>query len=186
MEALRHYFKYLNVVMVWLWRLGFGPLLSFWPAGLGRYLVIVHTGRKSGQPRYAPVNYTLIDGEIYVAAGFGRVSDWVRNTRANPQVQVWLPDGWWSGVAEDVTGEEGHAHKLRQVLIDSGFATPLFGGFNPRNISDDELAQATADYRLIRIRRSEARTGSGGPGEYAWVWPIVAMVLLLRRRRRKE
>lgn len=185
MESLRRFFKIMNIGMLWLWRLGLGPLLSFWPTGLGRYLVIVHTGRKSGLPRRTPVNYTLIDGEIYVTAGFGRMADWVRNIRANPHVEVWLPDGWWNGVVEDVTGQAGHGEKLRRVLIDSGFAAPLFGGFNPRSASDAEIARVTADYRLLHIRRTEARTGPGGPGEYAWVWPILTFLLLLGRRRGK-
>lgn len=183
MQSLRPFFKYLNVGMIWLWRLGFGPLLSFWPAGLGRYLVITHTGRKSGLARRTPVNYALIDGEIYVTAGFGRQADWVRNVQANPQVEVWLPDGWWAGVVEDVTEEPGQADKLRRVLMDSGFAAPLFGGVNPHTASDQEIAQATAGYRLLRIRRTEARTGAGGPGEFAWVWPLLAILLLLSKRR---
>ena len=74
---------------------------------------------------------------------------------------------------------------LRRVLIDSGFATPLFGGFDPRSVSDDELAQATADYLLIRIHCATPRTGPGGPGEYAWVWPLVALWLLIFRPRKK-
>jgi len=179
---LRFFFKYLNVGMLWLWRLGLGPLLSVWPTLFGRYLVIVHTGRKSGLRRYTPVNYALIDGEIYVAAGFGKRADWVRNTQANPRVELWLPNGWWDGVMEDVSGQEGHVEKLRRVLMDSGFAAPLFGGINPHSASDAEMARATTGYRLLRIHRTEARTGAGGPGEYAWVWPILTFLLLWRRR----
>ena len=186
METLRRFFKYMNMGMLWLWRLGLGPLLSVWPTVLGRYLVITHIGRKSGLPRHTPINYTLIDGEIYVTAGFGQTADWVRNTRANPLVEVWLPDGWWNGVVEDVTGQAGHVGKLRRVLIDSGFAAPLFGGINPHRASAAEIARTTADYRLLRIRRTEARTGAGGPGEYAWVWPILTFLLLVGRRRGKS
>jgi hypothetical protein len=52
----------------------------------------------------------------------------------------------------------------------------------------EEFEAVTADYRLIRIRLTEARTGSGGPGELAWLWPLATMILLplalLRRRKR--
>jgi hypothetical protein len=55
-------------------------------------------------------------------------------------------------------------------------------------MTNEELDAATADYRLIRIRRTEARTGPGGPGELAWVWPLATMLLLplvlFRRRKR--
>lgn len=110
----------------------------------------------------------------------------MQNTRVNPKVEVWLPNGWWNGVMEDVTDEAAYTEKLRRVLIDSGFATPLFAGFNPHTASDAEIAQATADYRLFHIRRSTARTGPGGPGEYAWIWPVIAFWLLIIRPRKKE
>ena len=51
MESLRRFFKTMNVGMLWLWRLGLGPLMSVWPTVFGRYLVITHTGRKSGLAR---------------------------------------------------------------------------------------------------------------------------------------
>jgi hypothetical protein len=35
------------------------------------------------------------------------------------------------------------------------------------------------DYRLMHIQRTERRSGSGGPGEYAWVWWVLLGGLLL-------
>ena len=52
-------------------------------------------------------------------------------------------------------------------------------GINPHTITDDALDEVTADYRLIRIRRTEARTGPDGPGDLAWVWPVTTIVLLI-------
>jgi deazaflavin-dependent oxidoreductase (nitroreductase family) len=187
-EKLRQGFKYFNRFMLLMWRLGLGPWVNFWPEAVGRIMVITHTGRKSGLKRQTPVNYAIIDGDIYCTAGFGGDSDWYLNIMADPEVEVWLRDGWWSGVAEDTSENERRLPLLRQVLIAGGFAAPLFGGINPTTATDDELAEATADYRLIRIRRTEARTGPGGPGDLSWVWPLAAMILLpimlFRRRRR--
>ncbi len=187
-EKLRQGFKYFNRFMLLMWRLGLGPWVNFWPEVGGRIMVITHTGRKSGLKRQTPVNYAIIDGDIYCTAGFGGGSDWYLNIMADPEVEVWLPDGWWSGVAEDISEDERRLSLLRQVLIAGGFAAPLFGGINPTTATDDELAAETADYRLIRIRRTEARTGPGGPGDLSWVWPLAAMILLpmmlFRRRRR--
>jgi deazaflavin-dependent oxidoreductase (nitroreductase family) len=187
-EKLRQGFKYFNRFMLLMWRLGLGPWVNFWPEAGGRIMVITHTGRKSGLKRQTPVNYAIIDGDIYCTAGFGGGSDWYLNIMADPEVEVWLPDGWWSGVAEDISEDERRLSLLRQVLIAGGFAAPLFGGINPTTATDDELASETADYRLIRIRRTEARTGPGGPGDLSWVWPLAAMILLpmmlFRRRRR--
>ncbi len=185
-EKLRQGFKYFNRFMLTMWRLGLGSWVNAWPEVGGRIMVITHTGRKSGLRRQTPVNYALVDGEIYCTAGFGPTSDWYRNIVAQPQVEVWLPDGWWAGVAEEVTDTRLRMPLLRQVLIASGFAARA-EGIDPVAMTNDELSAATADYRLIRIRRAEARTGPGGPGDLAWVWPLATMILLplaLRRRRR--
>ncbi len=185
-EKLRRVFKYMNAGMVFMWRLGLGPFINFWPSVGGRIMVIAHRGRKSGLKRLAPVNYAIIEGEVYCVAGFGAVSDWYRNIIANPNVEVWLPDSWWAGVVEDVPDSAARVSIMRQVMIASGFAARV-AGLNPVHMSDEELAAATANYPLLHIRRAEARTGPGGPGDLAWVWPLATMVMflmLLKKRRR--
>ena len=185
-EQLRQGFKYLNRFMLLMWRLGLGPMLNMGPAMAGRYIVITHTGRKSGLKRRTPVNYAVVDDEVYCVAGFGNISDWYRNIIANPQVEVWLPDGWWAGFAEEITHPEARVPLLRDVLIGSGFAA-LAAGVDPNKMTDEELNAATKEYRLIHIRRVAARTGPDGPGDLVWVWPVLVMVLLplaLFRRRK--
>ncbi|MBP7963233.1 MAG: nitroreductase family deazaflavin-dependent oxidoreductase [Caldilineaceae bacterium] len=186
-QQLRSGFKYLNKFMLLMWRLGLGWMLNIWPAGFGRIMVITHTGRKSGLRRRTPLNYAQVDGEIYCTAGFGHISDWYRNIMADPSVEVWLPgrpDRWWAGVAEDVSDSPQRMALLREVLIASGFAARAVG-IDPVKNSDEELAQVSADYRLLHIRRGEARTGPGGPGDLAWIWPTLVMAWLVRPRRRK-
>lgn len=186
-KFLRRSFKQFNHFMLLLWRLGLGGWFNAWPEVCGRIMVIMHTGRRSGIKRRTPVNYTIIDGDIYCTAGFGSVSDWYRNILSDPNVEVWLPDGWWAGAAEDVSDTDDRLHIMRQVLIASGFAAPLFG-LHPHQMTEEELSAETANYRLVRICRKEARTGPGGPGELAWVWPLATMILLplaLKRRRKK-
>ena len=151
--------------------------INFWPAVVGRIMVIKHYGRKSGLIRWTPVNYVQVGDEIYCVAGYGVKTDWYRNVRANPQVEVWLPDGWWEGEVEAVLGKERRVELIRQVLIASGFAA-YAAGVNPRKMDDAALEQATAEYRLICIRRGAARTGAGGPGELGWIWPLATMILL--------
>ncbi|MFQ5399126.1 MAG: nitroreductase family deazaflavin-dependent oxidoreductase [Anaerolineae bacterium] len=185
-KKLRHGFKYLNKFMLLMWRLGLGSWLNAWPDVGGRIMVITHTGRKTGLRRRTPVNYAIVDGELYCTVGFGKVSHWYRNIQANPNVEVWLPDGWWAGVAEDISEAENRLPLLRQVLIASGFAAPLFG-IHPKTMTDEELVAVCAHYRLIHIRRTRACTGPDGPGDLAWVWPIATMLLwLLSFRRRKR
>ena len=186
-EQLRQGFKQFNRFMMLMWRLGLGRWVNGWPEVGGRIMVITHTGRKTGIRRRTPVNYAVADDEVYCTAGFGSKSDWYRNIIAAPEVEVWLPDGWWAGIAEEVTDPETRIVLLRQVLIDSGFAARTVG-IDPVGMTNEELDKTTADYRLICIRRTEARTGPGGPGELAWVWPLATMILLplvlFRRRKR--
>ena len=182
---LRAAFKWLNRYMILHWRLGLGPVAN--QAELaGCIMVLVHKGRKSGRTRRTPVNYAIIDGDIYCVAGFGQVSDWYQNLRADPNVEVWLPSGWYAGFAIDITARPLAETMpiIRQVLINSGFAARL-AGMDAAHMSDAELSEIAARYRLIRIRCTKARTGAGGPGDLAWLWPLttVGLILLLLQRR---
>jgi len=173
---LRLLFRGVNRFMVALWRLGLGGWVNAWPALGGRVMVLVHVGRRSGLRRRTPLNYALVEGDVYCTAGFGPGSDWYRNVLASPGVEVWLPDGWWAGTARDVSDSAQRLALVRQVLVASGFAARV-AGIRPRTIADGELARRTAGYRLLRIECTHALTGPGGPGDRAWVWPLAALVL---------
>ena len=177
-KQLQQAFKQFNKFMLLMWRLGLGQWINIWPEGIGRIMVITHTGRKSGLKRQTPVNYAIVDGEVYCTAGFGKSSDWFCNIKANPEVEIWLPDGWWAGVAEEIIDPKKRLPLLRAVVQNSGFAASTFGGFDPKTITDEELAKITSEYCLFHIRRSAARTGPGGPGDLAWVWPLATFLLL--------
>ena len=185
-ESLRQIFKYFNRFMLLLWRLGLGSWFQFWPKATGQVLVITHIGRTSGLRRRTPANFAVIGGDIYCTAAFGSQADWYRNILKNPAVEVWMPDGWWTGIAEDVSEADERIEIMRQVLISSGFAAYTFG-INPQ-IPDADLDKITTKYRLIRIRCVDARTGKDGPGDLAWVWPLATFILLplvLFRRKNK-
>ena len=180
-------FRWLNRYMLLHWRLGLGPYANRRELS-GQIMVLVHVGRKTGRIRRTPVNYVILDGDVYCTAGFGAAADWYRNLLVNPQVEVWLPHGWWAGQAEDVSDSPERLALLRQVLIASGFAARA-AGLDPMRMSDEALDAASRSYRLVRIRRTQALTGPGGPGDLAWVWPaatavLLGLLLLPRRRRR--
>jgi deazaflavin-dependent oxidoreductase (nitroreductase family) len=186
-DELRYTFRRFNRFMLLMWRLGLGSWFNVWPKVSGRILVITHRGRKSGKLYQTPVNYAVVDGEVYCTAGFGSISDWYRNILADSNIQVWLPEGWWEGQAEDVSDSEDRLYLMRQVLIGSGFAARAFG-IDPIRIDDETLDKLSADYRLVHLGRNKERTGVGGPGDLAWVWPVMTFLLLplalFRRRRR--
>jgi deazaflavin-dependent oxidoreductase (nitroreductase family) len=117
---MRKIFKGFNRFMLLLWRLGLARYGNPTKWG-GAVMVIKHRGRKSGLTRYAPVNFAEIDGDIYCAAGFGKKTHWYQNLLADPNVELWLPDSRWAGVAEEVTDAENRVEILRAVLFASGF-----------------------------------------------------------------
>ncbi len=154
MNSLRKFFHAMNRFMVFLWKIGLGKAINMWPSGMGRIMVIKHHGRKSGREYFTPVNYALVDGELYCTAGFGSSSDWYRNILANPKVELWLPDGKTNFCAEDVSGTPDRMRLLRQVIIASGFAGPLFG-VNQKKFDDKQLDEVTKEYRLVHFMELE-------------------------------
>lgn len=70
---------------IWFYRLGLGRLLG------SRFLLLSHTGRRSGLPRQTVlevVRYDKASQTYIVAAGFGTKSDWYQNLMANPHAVV--------------------------------------------------------------------------------------------------
>lgn len=150
MQGLRRAFHIMNRFMVWMWKLGLGPVLNAWPAVGGRMLLIEHRGRKSGKQYLTPVNYASVDGEVYCTAGFGPRTDWYRNILAAPNVRVRLPQGWRAARAVDESDSPERIRLLRQVIIASGFAGPLLG-VDQRKYSDEQLAGVASEYRLVHL-----------------------------------
>src|SRR5579875_810078 len=70
---------------IWLYRLHLGWLLQ------SRFLLLTHTGRKSGRPRKTVLEVIHSDkaaGEYTVFSGWGKQSDWVKNVEKTPQVII--------------------------------------------------------------------------------------------------
>ncbi|MBN1286876.1 MAG: nitroreductase family deazaflavin-dependent oxidoreductase [Anaerolineae bacterium] len=183
---LRWGFRQMNKCMLLMWRLGLGRFLS--NPQVGYIMVLVTTGHKSGLKRYAPANFEQDGQSVYCLPGMGARTHWYRNLMADPHCEVWLPDGRWHGVAEEVAGEAERLPLLRRVLVRSGFAAKLFEGIDPAYLSNDHLRELGARYeKLLKINLIAPCAGPGGPGDLAWVWAVLGLVflawLLLRRRK---
>lgn len=176
-ESLRQILKYMSRMHVAIWRLGLGPWFGIKPDWWSWILILTHTGRKSGLKRKTAVNYAVVEGEIYVISGFGAGSDWYRNVVKQPEVEVWLPNGWWRGLVEDISDSPQRLRFIREVIVASAFVGRL-AGLDARTMSDEELDRLTSEYHLLHVKRTEALTGSGGPGDLAWIWPLATMVLV--------
>jgi len=150
LDTLRRVFHAMNPFMVFMLRIGIGWMMEIMPSVSGRIMVIKHRGRKSGKEYLTPVNYAVVDGKVYCTAGFGSISDWYRNMKANPNVEILLLKGWHKARAEDVSDSPRRTFLMRQVIIGSGFAGPLFG-VNQKKLNDEQLDAETKEYRLIHF-----------------------------------
>ncbi|MBT9585465.1 nitroreductase family deazaflavin-dependent oxidoreductase [bacterium] len=146
-------FRAFNRLLVALWWVGLGWLVNQARPVTGRILVLGTRGRKSGQIRRTPLNYSLGEGCCWCAAGFGQSSDWFQNLLADPEVEIWLPQSQATGRARPVTEEAEFVRRLRCVLADSGWIARWLAGLDLRT-SDRELGHLAAEYRLIRIEFS--------------------------------
>jgi deazaflavin-dependent oxidoreductase (nitroreductase family) len=176
-RVLRLILKFVNMFfMVPLFRIGLG---SFVGNPITGYIMILKTiGRKTGKERYVPVNYAILDGNIYCMAGFGKSTHWYRNLQSQPNIEIIIPSGSLAGVAEDATNSAEATRILRQILKNSGFAG-FFAGFNPFIISDNQLRSKTKDFPLIRIRPTGVGSGAGDAGGWLWILSLVVSVIVL-------
>ena len=95
-------FKWIFKMPILQYKLGMGWMI-------GRYiLLLTTTGRKSGQPRYTPLEYEYDkENDRYrVAAGWGGNTDWYKNVKADPKVHVQVGRRKFESVAEIASDEE--------------------------------------------------------------------------------
>lgn len=95
-------FKWIFKMPIIQYRIGMGWMI-------GKYvLLLTTTGRKSGKPRYTPLEYVYDkENDRYrVAAGWGGHTDWYRNLLRNPQVKVQVGRREFDAIAEPASDEE--------------------------------------------------------------------------------
>jgi deazaflavin-dependent oxidoreductase (nitroreductase family) len=115
---------------IWLFRLHLGWLL------MGHFLLLTHTGRKSGLPRQTVLEVLLHDkvrGVYYVLAGWGEQSDWVKNIGKTPQVTITVGRRYFRALALRLPPEEAevkvlayarqHPHLIRSLPRLLGYRT---------------------------------------------------------------
>jgi deazaflavin-dependent oxidoreductase (nitroreductase family) len=145
-------------------------LAPFWSLPITGYMAILRTrGRRSGVVREAPLGYVISEGSVYVWAGFGPQTAWLRNVEADPHVEVVLPGRSFAGLAEVVTDPDERLRAGRALTAALGVIGMMTLGVNPRTASDEELARRTEGLPLVRIRPTGIAAGPFDPGGRAWV-----------------
>ena len=108
----------------WVYRLSGGRLAGRFPGG-APVLLLTTIGRKSGQPKTAPLLY-LQDGDDYVVvASKGGMSQhplWFKNLEANPRVEVEVGSRKIEATARQATHEEKAALWPKLVGMYSSYA----------------------------------------------------------------
>lgn len=80
--------RWLARLPLWLFRLHLDRLTS------ERFLMLVHTGRRSGLRRATVLEVVGHDqGAYYVVSAWGEVADWYRNVTRTPRVTVGVAGG---------------------------------------------------------------------------------------------
>jgi deazaflavin-dependent oxidoreductase (nitroreductase family) len=79
------------------------------------FCYLTTTGRRTGRPHRIEIWFGARDGTLYLLAGGGRRSDWVRNLEASPEVTVEIGPRVWQAVARIVT-ERAEDRAARELL----------------------------------------------------------------------
>jgi deazaflavin-dependent oxidoreductase (nitroreductase family) len=101
---------------IWLYRANLGALLG------GRFLLLNHTGRKSGLPRQTVLEIVKHDQTAsiyYLASGYGDKSDWYQNIIKTPHVRIQVGNKEYQAIAEQLT-----IHKAEEIMLEYGRKHP--------------------------------------------------------------
>ena len=187
LDALHGAFKAVNRWLVLpALHAGLGALFST-PA-TGALMILRTTGRKSGRWREAPLGYVVMDGAVYVCAGFGRTTGWYRNLEADPRVEVVLPTVAFAGRAETVVDEAEWSRVFPAYLGALGAVGRATVGDFAR-ASRERRARLRTELPLVRIRPTGIAPGPADPGGRMWVilqliW-LVGLAAIVRAASRR-
>ncbi|MFD7426903.1 nitroreductase family deazaflavin-dependent oxidoreductase [Streptomyces sp. NPDC059818] len=152
---------------VHMFRAGLGPLFR------GRLLLLVHTGRDSGQPRRTAVEVVesaTVDGRRSwtVASGSGPAADWYRDLQQTPQATVQVGRRFHAVTAADLPAGEGGELMARYAPRHPRIARrlrayPGFTGFTGFTVDGSEADHPTLGEAIAFVRLTEgARTAGSG------------------------
>ena len=113
----RGLFRWLARLPIWLYHSRLGWLLG------DRFLLLTHTGRKSGLPRKVVLEVVHHDKDAhtyFVAVGFGENSDWYRNIMKTPEVTIQSGRRQLAACAERLPPEEAE-----HILMDYARLHPV-------------------------------------------------------------
>lgn len=165
-----------------LFRLGLGSLV-------GRlFMVMTTTGRKSGQPRRAVVEYQSWNGRKYAIAAWPK-SDWYQNLMADPRVTVQTADGVEQMTARRVTDDAELAAVYDNVYSQASPEIQQFWEALGFEMNRESFLGNKDQLHLLVFEPTSQPTPPPLEADLQWVWPLVAVVvvaglvgMIMRRR----
>lgn len=156
------------------WRLGLKPLLV--RTQLFRCLVLTTKGRKSGQARHTMLAHFVLDGRIYIGAGWGVRTQWYQNILADPRVTVQARGHAFGAVARLITDDE----ELRRLYWHARKKTPMW--MWKRSLDSWEIRDEAEDFAakkeripFLRLDPLNERPLPPLRANLVWVWPALAI-----------
>jgi deazaflavin-dependent oxidoreductase (nitroreductase family) len=146
------FFRWLFKTPVFFYKIGL-PIFS------GFVLLLTTTGRKTGKVRQTPLEYRIeTETDCYIVmAGWAGKTDWYRNARANPNVQVQVGRRKFQALAEPLAEEDVaawlfHVAKVnpRALIMFSRWAGETLDG------SETGLQRAAKHFPSLRLRPVDA------------------------------
>ena len=144
--------KYVQRVHCFLYNIGLGPVVGW------IILLLITTGRKSGQKRVTPLQYEEIDGKFYLGSARGTKSDWYRNIAVDGNVEVRVRGRHFRGMAETVTNPARIADFLETRLERHPFMMGILmqkAHGLPKRPSRDQLLELAASEAMVIIKPVE-------------------------------
>jgi deazaflavin-dependent oxidoreductase (nitroreductase family) len=87
-------------------------------------LLLTTRGRRSGKPRTTPMSFMPLGDHFIVFSGWGVRSNWYRNVRANPSVQVTVGRRRMRATARLIEDPERRKELMRQMQVRSSGCGP--------------------------------------------------------------
>lgn len=155
------------------WRLGLKPLLV---RGTFRALVLTTKGRRSGQARHTMLAHFVLDGHIYIGAGWGERTHWYRNIVADPRVTIQGRGPAAGAVAHVITNDE-ELRNLYRHLRNTGPAWLW-----KRSLASWDIRDEVEDFVMKKGRIPFLRLDPSGEcplpplrTDLVWLWPVMAV-----------
>ena len=157
------------------WRLGLRPLLV--RGRLFRFLVLSTKGRKSGKARHTMLTHIVLDGRIYIGAGWGERTQWYQNILADPRVTVQARGRAHGAVGRVVTDDE----ELRRLYWQLRGIGPLW--LWRRSLASWDIRDDVEDFVAKKGRIPFLSLDPLGEcplpplrADLVWVWPALAII----------